>query len=86
MIISGEATHWEVAGDSGNKKIHSFCPVCGTPVYLRFAAMPDLIAVHAGSLDEPSRFAPHTLTYKVRGLAWDSIDPSLQSFEKMPTG
>ena len=53
MTITGEATHWEVAGDSGNVKSHAFCPVCGTPVYLRFAAMPDLIAVHAGSLDDP---------------------------------
>ncbi|EIE02417.1 hypothetical protein LEP1GSC185_1812 [Leptospira licerasiae serovar Varillal str. VAR 010] len=48
--------------------------------------MPDLIAIHAGSLDEPNRFVPHVLTYKVRGLAWDAIDPSLKAFEKMPTG
>ena len=57
---------------------------CGTPVFLRFAAMPELIAVHAGSLDEPGRFAPQVLTYGVRGLAWDAIDPSLQAFERMP--
>ena len=86
MAITGEATHWEVAGDSGNVKVHAFCPVCGTPVYLRFAAMPELIAVHAGSLDEPGRFAPQVLTYSVRGLAWDAIDPSLQAFERMPPG
>ncbi len=86
MTITGEASHWEVAGDSGNVKIHAFCPVCGTPVYLRFAAMPDLIAVAAGSLDEPERFAPRALTYSVRGLRWDTIDPSLQSFERMPAG
>lgn len=84
MAITGEATHWEVAGDSGNVKVHAFCPVCGTPVFLRFAAMPELIAVHAGSLDEPGRFAPQVLTYSVRGLAWDAIDPSLQAFERMP--
>ncbi|PJZ31100.1 GFA family protein [Leptospira kmetyi] len=84
MSISGDATHWEVKGDSGNIKIHSFCPVCGTPVYLRFAAMPDLIAIHATSLDEPSLFSPQALTYSVRGLAWDKIDPSLKAFEKMP--
>jgi len=86
MAITGEAAHWEVAGDSGNAKIHAFCPVCGTPVYLRFAAMPDMIAVHAGSLDEPGRFTPQALTYGVRGLAWDRIDPSLQAFERMPPG
>jgi hypothetical protein len=26
------------------------------------------------------------LTYSVRGLPWDTMDPSLQSFERMPTG
>ena len=85
MKITGEATHWEVAGDSGNVKIHAFWPVCGTPVYLRFAAAPDMIAVSAGSLDEPDRFAPQALTYGVRALAWDAIDPSLLAFERMPT-
>ena len=32
MTITGEAKEWRVAGDSGNEKIHSICPVCGTPV------------------------------------------------------
>jgi hypothetical protein len=85
MAITGEAKHWEVAGDSGNVKIHGFCPLCGTPVYLRFAPMPKLIAVPATSLDEPDRFAPQVLTYSVRGLPWDAMDPSLKTFERMPT-
>jgi hypothetical protein len=58
----------------------------GTPVYLRFAAMPDLIAVPAASLDEPGRFVPQVLTYSVRAQAWDAMDPSLQAFERMPPG
>lgn len=85
MAITGEATHWKVAADNGNVKTHAFCPVCGTPVFVRFAATPELIAVHAASLDEPGRFAPHVLTYSVRGPAWDAMDPSLQAFERMPT-
>ena len=84
--ITGAATDWRVAGDSGNEKIHSFCPICGTPVYLTFAAMPDLIAVHAASLDDPSRFRPGVVTYGGQGLAWDAMDASLQKFEKMPPG
>jgi hypothetical protein len=84
LAITGQASHWEVAADNGNLKRHAFCPVCGTPVYLRFAAMPDVIAVPAGSLDEPGRFVPQMLTYHVRGLAWDSIDPSLPAVERMP--
>lgn len=49
------------------------CPACGTPVYLSFVALPDMIAVHAGSLDDPGRFVPQVLTYSGRGLAWDTI-------------
>lgn len=84
MAITGQAAHWEVASDTGNVKRHAFCPVCGTPVYLTFAAAPEFIAVAAGSLDEPGRFEPQALTFRVRALPWDRIDPSLQAFERMP--
>jgi hypothetical protein len=81
--ITGSATDWRVAGDSGNEKVHSFCPICGTPVYLT-SAMHDMIAVHAASLDDASRFNPTVVTYSVRGHAWDHIDPDLPKFDKMP--
>jgi hypothetical protein len=84
MKIDGEAATWRVTGESGNEKVHAFCPTCGTPVYLTFAAMPDLIAIHAASLDDPSQFAPKVVTYNARGYAWDSLDPSLQKFQRMP--
>ena len=86
VTITGEAKNWRVAGDSGNEKVHAFCPTCGTPVYLTFVAMPELIAVHAASLDDPSQFNPQVVTYSIRGHAWDTIDPSLQKFERMPPG
>jgi hypothetical protein len=84
VTITGEPKSWRVKGDSGNEKIHSFCPTCGTPVYLASAAMPEPIAVHAASLDEPSQFNPQVVTYSIRGHAWDTIDPALPKFERMP--
>lgn len=86
MAITGEAKTWRIKGDSGYEKIHAFCPTCGTPVYLAFVAMPELIAIHATSLDDPGQFQPLVLTYGIRGHAWDTIDPALQAFERMPTG
>ena len=86
MTIAGEAKTWRVAGDEGTEKLHAFCPTCGTPVYLAFGAMADPIAVHAGSLDDPGRFNPRLVTYGIRGNAWDTIDPSLRAFERMPPG
>ncbi|MBN9027965.1 MAG: GFA family protein [Rhizobiales bacterium] len=86
MRITGEATSWRVAGESGNEKIHAFCPVCGAPVYLTFAAMPELIAVHAASLDDPGRFNPGFVTYGIRAQPWDRMDPGLRRFDRMPPG
>lgn len=85
VAITGEAAEWRVAGDSGNAKMHAFCPTCGTPVYLTFAAMP-FIAIHAGSLDDPGQFAPQAVTYTIRGHSWDTLDPALMMAERMPAG
>ena len=84
MAITGEAKTWRVRGDSGNEKLHAFCPTCGTPVYLTFAAMPELVAIHATSLDDPALFNPQMVTYAIRGRAWDMMDPALPKFERMP--
>ena len=82
--ITGDAKAWRIAGDSGNEKIHMFCGTCGTPVYLTFAAMPEPIAIHAGSLDDPSQFRPQMVTYGIRGHEWDTMNPSLPKFRRMP--
>ena len=86
MAITGEASIWRVPSASGNEKIHAFCPTCGTPVFLTSVAMPELIAVHAASLDDPGDFEPQVVTYTIGGHAWDTMDPALQVFERMPHG
>src|SRR6266849_4669887 len=45
-----------------------------------------MIAVNATSLDDPGQFNPQVVTYTIRGHAWDTIDSSLQKFERMPPG
>lgn len=82
--LRGKATHWDAVGDSGNVKTRAFCPVCGSPVYMTFAAAPDVFTVHAASLDDPGRFKPQLATYGVRGHTWDRIDPNLAKFDGMP--
>lgn len=84
VTLKGEPGRWDIVADSGHVKTRAFCSACGTPLYFTFAAAPDLIAIHAGSLDDPTRFKPHMVTYGMRGHAWDRLDPALQIFEKMP--
>ncbi|TGK08977.1 aldehyde-activating protein [Leptospira fletcheri] len=82
--LNGEASHFDMVGDSGNVKTGSFCAKCGSPVYMTFAAMPELFTIHATSLDDPTRYKPQAVHYVMRGYIWDHLDPSLPKFEKMP--
>ena len=45
-----------------------------------------MVAIHPGSLDDPSLFAPQFVTYASRAQSWDSMDAALQKFATMPTG
>ena len=81
---TGDAKLWNIVADSGNVKTRAFCPACGSPVFMTFAAMPSVFTVHAASLDEPARYRPQALTYAVRGHAWDAVDPALPAFDRMP--
>ncbi|KOF15094.1 aldehyde-activating protein [Ensifer adhaerens] len=82
--LEGKATLWDMVADSGNVKTRAFCPTCGSPVYMTFAAMPDVFTVRAASLDDPSRYKPDAVTYGSRGYPWDRLNPSLPMFDKMP--
>ncbi|MES2432368.1 MAG: GFA family protein [Pseudomonadota bacterium] len=84
LVLHGAVKTWDVAGDSGNIKHHAFCPNCGTPLFVSFAAAPDMIALHPGSLDDPSAFAPQFVTYNARGQAWDALGAGVQKFAMMP--
>lgn len=84
--VTGDAGRWDMTADSGNTKSRFFCPACGCPVHMAFAAAPDVFTVHAASLDDPGRYRPQAVTYASHGLAWDYPDPDLPKFERMPPG
>lgn len=84
VVQDGTATEWDIVADSGTVKTRGFCPTCGSPVYMKFSAQPDVFTVHAASLDDPTRFRPQAVTYAIRGYTWDLLDPALPKFERMP--
>lgn len=85
VVIEGKASNFEMVGDSGNTKTSSFCPNCGSPVYMSFSAMPDLFTIHVASLDDPNLYKPQAITYTKRGFPWDFLNPNLPKFETMPS-
>jgi hypothetical protein len=84
VSVQGDATHWDLVGDTGTVKTRAFCPSCGSPVYMTFRDMPDYFTVRAGSLDDPSRYRPQLVSWSAAGYAWDHLDPDLPKFDRMP--
>jgi len=86
VTLTGEAKHWDMVANSGNVKTRGFCTQCGVPVYMTFAAQPDVFTIRAASLDEPARYKPQAVTFAARGHDWDRLDPDLPKFAGMPPG
>lgn len=82
--VTGEASRWEAVGEGGTRKLRSFCPTCGNPVYLTFPDIPGLFVAVAASLDQPERYRPGKVMWASAGHAWDHHDPALPKYEKMP--
>jgi hypothetical protein len=59
----GETQAYEDRGDSGKPVWRNFCPRCGSPIMSKVAAMPGLVFVKAGTLDDLSGLAPAVEVY-----------------------
>ena len=84
ISIQGEVKYFEIAGGSGKKARRGFCPQCGSQLFGKPEAMPGLIAVRAGTLDDSSQYQPHVDIFVSRAAPWDYIPPSATTFPEMP--
>ena len=82
--LTGEMKCFEIVGDAGMVKSRNFCPTCGTQLYISFPAMPGVLAVRAGTLDDPGMYKPQFATWTKSAQPWDHLDPALTRFDQMP--
>lgn len=83
-VLTGEAKSWDFVGDGGIVKSRAFCPSCGTPVYMLFPAMPDIVVVRAGTLDDPGAYRPQMILWTRAAQDWDIVDSTVPKFAGMP--
>jgi hypothetical protein len=79
-LISGEAVLSEYESTPG--KFRSFCSNCGSPIYARVAAMPEVLRIRAGTLssDPISRPSGH---FDVESKApWFTVADDLPQFDE----
>jgi hypothetical protein len=66
--------------ESSPGKQRAFCPHCGSPIYARMAATPEVIRIRLGSLDTPFDGAPTCHTWVADKAPWEPIDDDLPQF------
>ena len=83
-ISQGEPTYYTSQSDSGETVSRGFCPECGSGIFSKLSANPDIVGLKAASLDDPSWFRPTVDMYTDSAQPWDVMNPDLPKVPKMP--
>ena len=71
-------------GASGLPARRRFCAKCGSPLYAELDAMPGVVALKAGTLDDPSWARPQTNIWCDSALPWVELDRDAPRFATNP--
>ncbi len=61
-----------------------FCAECGSRLFGGSSNMPGLVAVMAGSMDDPGWIEPGMSIFTERAQPWSHMDPALPKFPGRP--
>ena len=83
-LLTGEPKVYVKTGESGNKRVQTFCPECGTPIYLGpMAKAPEVVGLRVGTIRQRDQLIPTTNMVPLRaGVARRAS--GYESREKQP--
>jgi hypothetical protein len=84
VITKGAPQAFAVLSDAGRKVSRFFCMTCGTHLFRRGSARPEITIVTAGSLDDPQTYRPRLHTWTRSARDWHPIDRHLPQFACEP--
>ncbi|MGB3020606.1 MAG: GFA family protein [Methyloceanibacter sp.] len=82
--IEGTLADFTGKADSGNIMHGRFCPTCGTHVTIQAEARPHLLAIRAGTLDDPEIARPAMTIWTAQAPSWAAIDPNIPQDQGQP--
>ena len=83
-LLNGEPKYHAVQAESGNLVRRGFCAECGSPLFAGTSIRSDILAIKAGSLDDPSWFKPKVDIWTASAQPWDYMNPDLAKVAKHP--
>ena len=84
LKLQGELKTFTDRGDSGKAMLRRFCPECGSSVIEEAEAMPNMVMILIGTLDDASWVKPTMEIYLDSAQPWVSLGGERQRFAKMP--
>lgn len=84
LSITGETTCYRAIAFSGAAKECHFCPACGTRLWHRSGARPELATLKVGTLDESGGIAPCGHLWVSKKQAGIILDPAVPAFDTQP--
>lgn len=76
------STFEDKATESGQMVNRDFCGTCGSPIRSRPTSGPPVVAIKAGTLDDPSPFPPALHIWTCTKLDWVEIPEGLPQIER----
>lgn len=82
FTLNGATKAYRDKGDSGKSLERHFCPECGSSLFTRAEALPNLTIVKAGTLDDPSWVQPVSQIYCDSSQPWMQGRLDIKAFAK----
>ncbi len=71
-LQTGQPTLYVKTAQSGNKRVHAFCPQCGTPIYAAALHDTKVYGIRIGTLKQRLQLAPKRQLWHRSALPWAS--------------
>ena len=84
VSVQGSLKTFNDRGDTGKTMFRRFCPECGSSVMDEAEAMPGVVMILTGTLDDASWVKPAMQIYCDSAQPWVELGGNIQRFAKMP--
>ena len=80
--LRGEPRFHKVLGDQAKLLSEAFVQVVEANFIVKIEKLPDVLAIQACTLDDPTLFSPSLEFYTDRAPPWDHMQPATKKFPK----
>ena len=84
LTVTGTLKTFTKPGDSGKPVHRRFCPDCGSSLMDEAEALPGIVMIYAGTLDDRSWLQPRSQIYCDSAQPWVHLGGEMKRFAKAP--